>query len=63
MPVENARPYRDLGATYLDGLEKRHTTQHLFRRLEQLGYEVSIARRVTATLGFVAVKCPLNFDT
>jgi transposase len=35
-------PYRDLGATYLDGLEKRHTTRNLVRRLERLGYEVTI---------------------
>jgi len=35
-------PYRDLGATYLDGLEKRHTTRNLVRRLERLGYEVTL---------------------
>jgi transposase len=39
-------PYRDLGATYLDGLEKRHTTQNLVRRLERLGYEVTIGPKV-----------------
>lgn len=31
--------YRDLGATYLDGLEKRRTTRNLVRRLERLGDE------------------------
>jgi len=35
-------PYRDLGASYLDGLEKRHTTRNLVRRLERLGYEVTL---------------------
>ena len=39
-------PYRDLGATYLDGLEKRHTTRNLIRRLERLGYEVTIGPKV-----------------
>lgn len=35
-------PYRDLGATYLDGMEKRRTTQNLVRRLERLGYDVTL---------------------
>ena len=35
-------PYRDLGASYLGGLEKRHTTRNLVRRLERLGYEVTL---------------------
>lgn len=39
-------PYRDLGATYLDGLEKRRTTRNLVRRLERLGYEVTIGPKV-----------------
>ena len=39
-------PYRDLGPTYLDGLDKRHTTRTLVRRLERLGYEVTIAPKV-----------------
>jgi hypothetical protein len=34
--------YRDLGATYLDGLETRRTTRNLVRRLERLGYEVTL---------------------
>jgi transposase len=34
--------YKDLGATYLDGLEKRRITGNLVRRLERLGYEVTI---------------------
>src|SRR5438093_651107 len=39
-------PYKDLGATYLDGLEKRRTTQHLVRRLQRLGYEVTLGPKV-----------------
>ncbi|MGH8567673.1 MAG: IS110 family transposase [Gammaproteobacteria bacterium] len=35
-------PYKDLGATYLDGMEKRRTTQNLVRRLERLGYDVTL---------------------
>jgi transposase len=36
-------PYKDLGATYLDGMEKRRTTGSLVRRLERLGYDVTLA--------------------
>jgi transposase len=39
-------PYRDLGAAYLDGLETRHTTRNLVRRLERLGYEVTLGPKV-----------------
>jgi len=39
-------PYRDLGDTYLDGLEKRRSTRGLVRRLERLGYEVTIEPKV-----------------
>lgn len=35
-------PYKDLGAAYLDGFEKRRTTRNLVRRLEQLGFEVTL---------------------
>ena len=38
-------PYRDLGATYLDGVEKRRTTRNLVRRLERLGYEVTLGTK------------------
>jgi len=30
----------------LDGLDKRHTTRTLVRRLERLGYDVTIAPKV-----------------
>jgi transposase len=38
--------YRDLGAAYLDSLEKRHATRNLVRRLERLGYEVTLGPKV-----------------
>lgn len=38
-------PYKDLGATYLDGMEKRRTTRNLVRRLERLGYEVTLGHK------------------
>ena len=38
--------YRDLGDTYLDRLEKRRITHGLVRRLERLGYEVTIGPKV-----------------
>ena len=41
-------PYRDLGASYLDGLEKRRTTRNLVRRLERLGYEVTLGPKAPA---------------
>lgn len=39
-------PYRDLGPTYRDGLEKRPTTRKLVRRLERLGYDVPLGPKV-----------------
>jgi len=38
--------YRDLGDTYLDRHEKRRVTRGLVRRLERLGYEVTIGPQV-----------------
>lgn len=40
--LATSAPYKDLGATYLDGLEKRRTTRNLVRRLERLGYDVTL---------------------
>jgi hypothetical protein len=39
--LSTGRPYHDLGAAYLDRVEKRRTTRNLLRRLERLGYEVT----------------------
>jgi hypothetical protein len=38
--------YQDLGESYLDGLEKRRTTRALVRRLERLGYDVTLGPKV-----------------
>lgn len=40
--LSTGRPYHDLGAAYLDRVEKRRTTRNLLRRLERLGYDVTI---------------------
>lgn len=37
--------YRDLGAAYLDAVDARRVTGNLVRRLERLGYDVTIAPR------------------
>ena len=34
--------YNDLGDLYLDNLNKRHLTRNLVRRLERLGYSVTV---------------------
>lgn len=38
--------YRDLGAAYLDATDARRVTGNLVRRLERLGYKVTIAPRL-----------------
>jgi len=35
-------PYRELGATYFDELDRQRVEQRLVRRLERLGYAVTI---------------------
>jgi transposase len=37
--------YRDLGAAYLDSIDARRVTGNLVRRLERLGYDVTISPR------------------
>ena len=39
-------PYHDLGDLYLDKLHKHHLTRNLVRRLERLGYCVTLQQRV-----------------
>ena len=36
-------PYADLGADYFDHLDKARVERHHIRRLEQLGYTVTLA--------------------
>jgi transposase len=38
-------PYQDLGETYLDSLDQRRVATNLVRRLERLGYGVTLANR------------------
>lgn len=40
--------YKDLGASYLDGLDTRRVTRHLVRRLERLGSDVRLAPKPVA---------------
>ena len=37
--------YRDLGAAYLDRVDRNRTTENLVRRLQRLGYEVALNAR------------------
>jgi transposase len=40
--------YNDLGDLYLDNLNKKHLTRNLVRRLERLGYSVTVTLRDAA---------------
>ena len=42
------KPYRDLGADYFDQLEKARLQRHHIRRLEQLGYTVTLTPKEVA---------------
>src|SRR6266436_7323882 len=42
------KPYSDLGADYFDQLEKTRLERHHIRRLEQLGYTVTITPKEAA---------------
>lgn len=41
--LRDRQPYRDLGADYFDRLDRERVQRHHVRRLEALGYEVTIA--------------------
>jgi len=41
--LRDGRPYADLGPDYFDRLDTARTQQHHVRRLEQLGYTVTLA--------------------
>jgi len=40
--LANGPPYRELGETYLDQIDQRRTTANHERRLERLGYIVTL---------------------
>ena len=42
--------YRDLGAAYFDAVDSRRVTGNLVRRLERLGFDVTIAPRLAPGL-------------
>lgn len=42
--------YRDLGAAYLDVIDAKRVTGNLVRRLQRLGYDVTIAARIPQAL-------------
>ncbi len=43
--LKNDEPYRELGANYFDNLKPEKTANRLIRRLQNMGYEVSISKR------------------
>lgn len=47
--LKHGTPYQDLGEHYLDQLDQRRTAQHLVRRLQRLGYQVSVSKDPAAT--------------
>jgi transposase len=40
--LRDHRPYSDLGANYFDQLDRQRLQRHHVRRLEQLGYTVTL---------------------
>ena len=40
--IQRSEPYRDLGGDYFDKRRPESTAKHLVKRLEQLGYSVSL---------------------
>jgi hypothetical protein len=42
------QPYAELGADYFDKLDTQRIQQHHIRRLEQLGFEVTITKKEAA---------------
>jgi len=43
--LTTGKPYRDLGGDYLDKRTERHTKNNLVRRLERMGYAVTVTAR------------------
>jgi transposase len=46
--LRDGRPYQELGPTYFDSLDAVRLQRHHVRRLEQLGYQVTLAPRPAA---------------
>jgi transposase len=45
--LSTGRPYKELGNTYLDALDKDRTVRNLVRRLERLGHAVQLSHTAT----------------
>lgn len=43
--LATGKPYQDLSETYLDRIDEARVTKNLKRRLERLGYDVTLAKR------------------
>ncbi len=46
--IQRTQVYHELGATYLDALDKQRTAKRLIQRLEALGFEVQTTERAVA---------------
>jgi transposase len=46
--LKHGKKYEDLGSDYFDRLEPERMRQHLVKRLQRLGYEVTLTRAVLA---------------
>ena len=46
--IKRNQVYHELGATYLDALDKQRTAKRLIQRLEALGFEVHTTERAVA---------------
>lgn len=40
--LSNAQPYQELGGSYFDELERERVERRFVRRLQRLGYQVSL---------------------
>jgi hypothetical protein len=40
--IQRREPYRDAGADFFDHLQPEHTARRLLKRLESLGYRVTL---------------------
>lgn len=49
--IKCKEPYRELGGDYFDKRRPEVTVKHLVKRLEQLGYSVSLQQPVLCTAG------------
>lgn len=46
--LKSGQPYSDLGADYFDKLDTERVQRHHIKRLQQLGYEVTLTPKEAA---------------